>query len=144
MRHFRPTRAHAGRGRGNRRGEAMKAGQPPAPTPAVGESGADQVCGRSLLETGGQQFLLRLYVCGMAPNSLRAIENVRNICREHLEGRHFLEIIDIYRQPGLAREGQVVAVPALVKVLPLPLRRLIGDFSRPEQVLRGLGLGTKG
>jgi circadian clock protein KaiB len=88
-------------------------------------------------------YILRLYVTGTTPNSQRAIENVRKICEEHLKGRYELEIIDIYQQPELAKEGQIVAAPTLVKKLPLPLRKFIGDMSRTERILLGLELLTK-
>ncbi len=94
----------------------------------------------SLPDTGEASYLLRLYVSGMTPNSLRAIRNLRLICAEHLEGRHHLEIIDIYQQPHLAREQQIVAVPTLIKELPLPVRRLIGDMSQTERILSGLDI----
>ena len=73
--------------------------------------------------------MLRLYVGGMTPNSLRAIENIRNICAEHLEGRHQLEIVDIYQQPELAKEKQIIVTPTLIMELPLPGRRIIGDMT---------------
>ena len=88
-------------------------------------------------------YVLRLYVSGMTPNSRRAIENVRKICVEHLEGRYQLEIIDIYQQPIFAREGQIVAAPTLVKELPPPLRKFIGDMSNTERIILGLDLRTK-
>ena len=88
-------------------------------------------------------YILRLYVTGTTPNSQRAIENVRKICEEHLIGRYELEIIDIYQQPTLAKEGQIVAAPTLVKMLPLPLRKFIGDMSKTEKILLGLELRQK-
>lgn len=81
-------------------------------------------------------YLLRLYVAGMTPKSLQAIDLVRKLCAEHLAGRHTLEIIDIYQQPDLARQGQIVAAPALVRVLPLPLRKIVGDMSQAERILQ--------
>jgi circadian clock protein KaiB len=84
--------------------------------------------------------MLRLYVTGATERSLRAIANVKAICEQYLKGRYDLEVFDIYLHPELLREDQIVAVPALVKRLPVPLRLLVGDFSRPEHVLRGLGL----
>jgi diguanylate cyclase (GGDEF)-like protein/PAS domain S-box-containing protein len=80
-------------------------------------------------------FVLRLYVGGMTQHSLHAIQNIRNICAEHLAGRHQLEIIDIYQQPMLAKERQIVAAPTLIKEFPLPSRRLIGDLSLTERLL---------
>lgn len=88
-------------------------------------------------------YVLRLYVSGMTPNSLRAVENIRRICEEHLEGRFHLEIIDIYQQPIFAKEGQIVAAPTLVKELPPPLRKFIGDMSQTEKLLVGLDLRKK-
>ena len=76
----------------------------------------------------------------VAPNSSRAIENIRKICAEHMEKPYQLEIIDIYQQPLLAKEGQIVATPTLVKELPLPLRKFIGDMSQTDRILLGLDL----
>ncbi len=97
----------------------------------------------ALQETDQGTYVLRLYVSGMTPNSLRAIENIRTICAEHLEGRYQLEIIDIYQQPIFAKEGQIVAAPTLVKELPPPLRKFIGDLSNTERILLGLDVRTK-
>ena len=96
-----------------------------------------------LNETGQGSYVLRLYVAGMTPNSQRAIENVKKICEEHMQGRFELEIIDIYQQPIFAKEGQIVAVPTLVKELPPPLRKFIGDLSQTERILAGLDLRKK-
>ena len=85
-------------------------------------------------------YLLRLYVTGMTPRSLRAIENIKIICKEHLEGRYTLEIIDIYQRPELAKEQQIIAAPTLIKELPPPLRRFIGDLSDKEKILVRLDL----
>jgi circadian clock protein KaiB len=76
----------------------------------------------------------------MTPRSTRAVENVRTICEEHLKGRYDLEVIDIYQQPTLAKGDQILAAPTLIKKLPLPLRRVIGDLSSTERVLVGLDL----
>jgi circadian clock protein KaiB len=86
------------------------------------------------------RYVLRLYVTGITPNSTRAITNIRKICEEHLKGRYDLEVVDIYQQPTLAQGEQIIAAPTLIKKLPLPLRRLIGDLSSTEQVLLGLDL----
>lgn len=94
-------------------------------------------------ETGQGNYILRLYVAGMAPNSQRAIENVKKICEEHMQGRFELEIIDIYQQPISAKEEQIFAAPTLVKELPLPLRKFIGDMSKTEKILAGLDLRKK-
>jgi circadian clock protein KaiB len=89
-------------------------------------------------------YILRLYVTGMTPNSLRAIENIKKICTDHLEGRFELEVIDIYKRPDLARSAQIIASPTLIKNIPLPLRRFIGDLSDVEKILSGLDLVPKG
>jgi circadian clock protein KaiB len=89
-----------------------------------------------------EQYDLCLYVTGMTPRSVRAIENVRTFCKRHLQGRHTLRIFDLYQQPSLAREEQLIAAPTLVKRTPLPQRRLVGDLSNQERVLAGLGLPT--
>jgi circadian clock protein KaiB len=86
------------------------------------------------------RYVLRLYVTGMTPRSARAINNLRAICDEYLEGRYDLEVIDIYQQPVLARGEQIVAAPTLIKKLPLPMRRIIGDMSNRDRVLLGLDL----
>ena len=86
------------------------------------------------------RYVLRLYVVGMTPKSTRAIINVKAICEAHLRGRYELEVVDVYQQPMLAQGEQILAVPALVKKLPLPLRTLVGDLSNTERVLLGLDL----
>ena len=88
-------------------------------------------------------YVLRLYVAGMTPNSRRAIENVKKICAEHMQGRFDLEIIDIYKQPIFVKEAQIVAAPTLVREFPPPLRKFIGDMSQTERILAGLDLRKK-
>jgi len=85
-------------------------------------------------------YRLQLFVTGMTKNSLRAIENVRKICQDRLDGRYELEVIDIYKDPDQARKEQILAAPTLVKKLPPPLRRFVGDLSRKERILEGLNL----
>jgi circadian clock protein KaiB len=87
-----------------------------------------------------ERYVLKLYITGMTSRSARAIENLQGICEKHLAGRYELQIIDVYQQPGLAQRDQVVAIPTLIKRLPLPLRRLIGDMSDEERVLVGLDI----
>lgn len=87
-------------------------------------------------------YVLRLYVTGMTPRSQQAIENIRQLCQEHLAGRYELEIVDIYQQPTLAKDEQVIAAPTLIKKLPLPLRKLLGDLSDPARVMLALGIRT--
>jgi circadian clock protein KaiB len=88
----------------------------------------------------GGIYQLRLFVTGASPNSTRAILNLKSICEEYLKERYVLEIIDIYQQPLLAQSEQIIAVPVLIKKGPGEERRLIGDMSNKEKVLRGLGL----
>ena len=83
---------------------------------------------------------MRLYITGTTPRSTRAIVNVRKICEKHLEGRYDLQIIDIAQHPTLAEGEQIIAAPTLVKKLPQPLRRFIGDMSQTERILLGLDL----
>jgi circadian clock protein KaiB len=90
-----------------------------------------------------QQYLLRLYVTGTTPASARAIERVSKICEERLQGRYELEVIDIYQKPALAKDEQIIATPTLVRVLPAPLRRFIGDLSKVERILFGVDLREK-
>lgn len=89
------------------------------------------------------RYVLRLYVAGLMPKSTLAIANMKRICEENLQGRYELEVIDLYQQPQLAQGDQIVAVPTLIKRLPLPLRRIIGDMSDTERVLVGLDLRKK-
>ena len=85
-------------------------------------------------------YVLRLYVTGNTPRAMRAVVNIRKICEEHLEGRYDLEIIDISQHPTLAEGEQIIAAPTLIKKLPQPLRRFIGDMSQTERILLGLDL----
>jgi circadian clock protein KaiB len=87
-----------------------------------------------------ERYILRLYVAGMTSRSARAVENVRTFCEKHLEGRYDLQVIDVYQQPALAKSEQLIAAPTLIKKLPLPLRRLIGDMSNEGRILVGLDL----
>ena len=86
------------------------------------------------------RYVLRLYVTGMTPRSTQAIKNLQAICDEYLDGRYELDVIDIYQQPLLARDEQIIAAPTLVKRLPTPPRRLVGNLSEEDRVLVGLGL----
>ncbi len=89
------------------------------------------------------EYVLKLYVTGMTPRSTQAINNIKKICEEHLNGLYDLDVIDIYQQPVLARGEQIVAAPTLIKNLPPPLRRFIGDMSNTERILLGLDLRAK-
>ena len=81
---------------------------------------------------------LRLYVAGQTPKSITAMNNLRRICEEHLEGKYRIQVIDLVKNPHLARGDQIVAIPTLVRSVPEPLRRMIGDLSSTERVLVGL------
>ena len=85
-------------------------------------------------------YTLRLFVTGTSPVSMRAIGNLKKICEEHLAGRYELEIIDVYQQPLLVKDEDITAVPVLIKKLPLPKKRMVGDMSDTNKVLKGLGL----
>lgn len=85
-------------------------------------------------------YVLRLFITGATPNSLRAVANIKQICEQHLKGKYSLEIIDVYQQQVVAEREQLIALPLLIKKHPLPERRLIGDLSDTNKVLKGLGL----
>jgi len=85
-------------------------------------------------------YVLRLYVTGTTPQSVRAIANIKKLCEIHLKGRYELDVVDLYQQPQLAQGEQIIAAPTLIKKLPLPQRRIIGDMSMNERVLAGLDL----
>ena len=87
-------------------------------------------------------WYLRLYIAGQSPKSLRAFANLKTLCEEHLAGHYELEIIDLVEQPALARSDDILAIPTLVRRLPVPLRKIIGDLSNTERVLVGLRLET--
>jgi len=89
-----------------------------------------------------ERWELRLYVAGQSPKSLRALSNLKVLCEEHLPGRHVIEVIDLVAQPGRARDDDILAIPTLVRRLPSPLRKIIGDLSNTERVLMGLSLDS--
>jgi circadian clock protein KaiB len=91
-------------------------------------------------QSSPEHYVLKLYVSGMTPRSTRAVECVRVICDRYFPGRYDLEVVDIYQQPHLARDDQIIAAPTLVKLLPSPMRRVIGDLSSTDRVLLGLDL----
>ena len=95
---------------------------------------------QALSDSGQKKYVLKLYVAGHSPRSAAAIVSIRQVCNERLKGRYQLEVVDIYQQPEKAREGQIIATPTLIKLLPLPLRRVIGDLTKAERVLVGLDL----
>ena len=87
-----------------------------------------------------KMYRLRLYVTGQTPRSASSLQNLKEVCDEYLAGRFELDVVDIYQQPELAREAQIIAAPTLIKMLPLPLRKLVGDLSNRKQVLMGLDI----
>ena len=90
--------------------------------------------------TEEETFLLKLYVAGKTPRSMTALSNLKRICQEHLEGRYRLEVIDLAHNPALARTDKILAIPTLVRNLPPPISRIIGDLSDQERVLIGLNI----
>ena len=91
-------------------------------------------------EPAGETWVLRLYVAGQTPNSLTAFENLKNICEEHLEGRYRIEVIDLVKNPQLAKGDQIIAVPTLIRQLPPPVKMIVGNLSNTEKVLVGLDI----
>jgi circadian clock protein KaiB len=112
-----------------------RSGEPPADKTAEFE--------RLLEERKRARFVLRLYVTGLTHRSTQAINTVKDLCEQELQGRYQLEVIDISKRPDLAQASNIIAAPTLVKELPLPLRRLIGDLSEKERVLAGLDLAPR-
>jgi circadian clock protein KaiB len=96
-----------------------------------------------LRKSGKENYVLRLYVAGISEKSVQAIQNIQQICNEHLKGRYDLEVVDIFEHPVLAKGEQILATPTLLKKLPLPLRRFIGDMTETERILVGLDLRMK-
>jgi circadian clock protein KaiB len=92
------------------------------------------------MECGDSRYILKLYVTGMTPHARRAIVNIRTLCDEYLQGRYELEVVDIHQHPALAVGEQIIAAPTLIKKLPLPLRRFIGDMSQTDRILLGLDM----
>ena len=104
--------------------------------------GVSTIKGMPLAPPAPKDYVLRLFVTGTTPRSTRSIINVRNFCDRFLEGHYELEVVDIYQQPTAARDEQIIAAPTLIKSLPLPLRRLVGDFSDQDRVAAGLDLAV--
>lgn len=98
----------------------------------------------ALQNADAARYVLRLYVIGLTPRSLAAIETTKRTCEEFIQGRYDLEVIDLSKHPSLAEGEQIIAAPTLVKLLPKPLRRLVGDLSDQERVLLGLDLRRHG
>ena len=102
-----------------------------------------EVFEEALKDSKDKKYVLRLYVAGATPKSTQSIVNIKKICEEHLKGRYELEVIDIYQQPNLAKGEQIIAAPTLVKKLPTPLRRFMGNMADAERILVGLDLKPK-
>ncbi|MGH7231173.1 MAG: circadian clock KaiB family protein [Nitrospiraceae bacterium] len=97
----------------------------------------------ALHDPGVRQYLLKLYITGATTRSMRAIENIKAVCEEHLRDGYKLEIVDLYEHPQFAQENQIIAAPTLVKERPLPVRKFIGDLSNTERILSGIGTGNR-
>ncbi len=97
----------------------------------------------TLEKINDKKYVMRLFVAGINPKSKNAIENLRELLEENLKDQYELEIIDIYQQPIFAKEGKIIAAPTLVKELPLPIRRFVGDLSDKNKLLLGLDLRSK-
>ena len=110
-----------------------------APTKAVAKKKAPSMKAAAK----SKRYLLCLYITGSTPRSQQALSNIKRICDDHLRDAYELKVIDIYQSPQLAKDEQILATPTLIKKLPAPLRRLIGDFSNEERVLLGLDVKTK-
>jgi circadian clock protein KaiB len=95
---------------------------------------------QTVADMSPDKYILRLFITGATSRSVLAISNLKKICEEYLEGKYELEVIDLYKNPLLAKEEQIIAAPTLIKKLPLPFRRIIGDMSNEEKVLMGLDL----
>ena len=95
---------------------------------------------QAIAECDQQHYRLRLYIAGTTPRSLRSLENLKLLCETHLQGRYELEVVDVYQSSIETKQDSVVAIPTLIKQLPLPIRRIIGDLSDTEKVLLGLDL----
>jgi circadian clock protein KaiB len=96
--------------------------------------------GKTTKKDKGEVWELRLYIAGQTPNSVAAIANLRRICEERLQGRYRIEIVDLLEKPQLARGDQIIAIPTLVRKLPAPVKKIIGNLSIAERALVGLDL----
>ena len=131
-----PSRASRKKSAGPRQPAAKGKAKPPADPPEV----TDLAQAPPSADGTGDFWELRLYVAGQTPKSLAALKNLKKVCEEHLAGRYRIEVIDLMQQPQLARTDQIVAIPTLVRKLPNPIRKIIGDLSDVERTLVGLQL----
>jgi circadian clock protein KaiB len=104
---------------------------------------ANKAMEQALTRQATEKYVLKLYITGMTPRSQEALRNLEKVCREYLGDNYELEVIDIYQQPALAKGDQIIAVPTLIKKLPQPLRRLIGNLSQEDRIILGLNLKPK-
>jgi circadian clock protein KaiB len=104
----------------------------------------NSVNGNGKCKSNDVPYVFRLYVTGASPNSLRAIANTRELCEEHFNDNYELEIIDVHQQPSVARQENIIALPLLIKKHPLPEKRLIGDMSDMERILKSIGVSNGG
>jgi circadian clock protein KaiB len=106
-------------------------------------TGQDAQASAMMRAPSGDGYVLTLYVASLTPRSVMAIQSVKEVCEKHLRGQYCLEVVDIYERPSLAKHDQILAAPTLIKRLPLPLRRLIGDMADEHRVLVGLDLRAR-
>jgi len=109
-------------------------------SPSLQNSAPAATPGRTAAEIKSDEWILRLYVAGQTPKSLAAFANLKRICEEHLAGRYRIEVIDLSQTPHLAQHDQIVALPTLVRKLPEPIKRILGDLSNLQRVLVGMEL----
>lgn len=107
---------------------------------SIGEAGTTHERRRAVPEEECELYDLRLYVAGQTPKSLTALANLKRICEEHLKGQYRIEVIDLMKNPQLAQGDQILAIPTLVRKLPEPIKKIIGDLSSEERVLVGLDI----
>lgn len=117
----------------------MKTNPTKPTTPALPKQPRDDVAGGAR-EKKLATYVLRLYVAGQTPTSMTAFDNLKKICEEYLEGRYQIQVVDLLKNPQLASGDQILAIPTLVRRLPKPIRKIIGDLSNTERVLIGLDL----
>ena len=113
---------------------------PALPTPAIPKKRRGKDAAGDATEVKVVNYVLRLYVAGQTPKSTAAFANLKKICEEHLAGRYKIQVVDLLENPQLARGDQILAIPTLVRKLPEPMRKIIGDLSNTERVLIGLDL----
>jgi circadian clock protein KaiB len=123
---------------------AIKAVKKPTLVRKGAASRQEQDNGRAVRPFKSPLWELRLYVAGMTPTSIRAFENLKRLCEEHLHGVYRIQVVDLLERPALARGDQIVAVPTLVRRLPTPVKKIIGDLSNTDRVLVGLDLRPAG